>query len=57
MINLRILMILPYRNKGTGEPCARHSIPIPLLICLSIQLRFISDDSEGALTPTGSIEN
>jgi len=57
MINLRILMILPYWNKGTGEPCARHSIPIPLLICLSIQLRLISDDSEGALTPTGSIEN
>lgn len=57
MWNLSIFMILSYRDTGTGEPCARHSIPIPLLICLSIQLRFISDDSEGAFTPTGSTEN
>lgn len=48
---------MPYWDKGTGEPCARHSRPISFLICLSIQLRFISDDSEGALTPTGSIGN
>jgi hypothetical protein len=57
MITLNVFIILPYWDKGTGEPCARHSRPISFLICLSIQLRFISEDSEGALTPTGSIEN
>jgi len=51
------LWFLAYRDKGTGEPCARHNRPIPFLICLSIQLRLISVDSEGALTPTGSIGN
>jgi hypothetical protein len=50
-----IIIILAYRDIGTGKPCAKHSRPIPFLICLSIQVRFISDDSEGALTPTGSI--
>lgn len=49
--------ILAYRDKGTGEPCARHKRPIAFLIFLSIQLRFTSDDSEGALTPTGSTGN
>lgn len=50
-------LILSYRDKGTGKPWARHSKLISFLTCLSIQLRFISDDSEGALTPTGSICN
>lgn len=49
--------ILAYRDKGTGEPCAKHNKPIPFLICLSIQLRFTSDDNEGAFTPTGSVGN
>jgi len=48
---------MAYRDTGTGKPCARHNRPIPFLICLSIQLRLISLDNEGALTPTGSIEN
>lgn len=50
-------IVRAYRDTGTGEPWARHNKPIPLPIGLSIQLRFMSDDSEGALTPTGSMGN
>lgn len=52
-----LFLILAYRDKGIGKPCAKHSKPISFLTCLSIQLRFTSEDSEGALTPTGSIYN
>lgn len=48
---------MAYREIGTGEPWAKHKISIPVPAFLSIQLRFTSSDSEGALTPTGSIEN